>query len=116
MSAFQSQRQALQNQLETIRQGLGEDANDAGPSPKAAEPSTQAISNVVQGVLKQLLTSLLEKQGKLQLVRQFEEEGRARLEYVGPGGKRQVIEDLCAAPDDRRMLETVLRLIIHERG
>lgn len=109
MDSFQAQRRALQDQLEVIRTGLGpEEEHFAAPQASQAD-----VSNVVQGVLKQILTSLLEKQGKLQLVRRFEEDGRPRLEYLAPTGKRQVVEDLCAAEDDRRMLETVLRLISH---
>ena len=110
MSAFQQQRKSLQDQLATIQLGLGEEAQDAGPRPSSTAPA----SHVVQGVLKQLLTSLMASQGKLHLVRHFEEDGRPRIEYVGPGGKRQIIDDLCSAPDDRRMLETVLRLIVHQ--
>jgi DNA-binding transcriptional MerR regulator len=110
MDSFQDQRKALQDQLEAIRASLG-------PEDQADEPFAGArqgdVSSVVQGVLKQILTSLLEKQGKLQLVRRFEEDGRPRLEYLAPTGKRQVVEDLCAAEEDRRMLETVLRLISH---
>lgn len=112
MASFQSQRLALQNQLEAI--GAGIETEDRPFENAGAAPApVQNPSAVVQGVLKQLLTSLLERQGKLQLVRHFEEEGRPRVEYLAPGGKRQIIDDLCAAEEDKRMLETVLRLIMH---
>jgi DNA-binding transcriptional MerR regulator len=115
MDSFQDQRKALQDQLEAIRQSLGPEDQADEPFAGAAAPAPAAVnvSAVVQGVLKQLLTSLLEKQGKLQLVRRFEEDGHPRLEYMAPTGKRQVVEDLCAAEEDRRMLETVLRIIAH---
>ncbi|MDB5096862.1 MAG: MerR family regulatory protein [Cyanobacteria bacterium RYN_339] len=113
MDSFQVQRKALQDQLEAIRTSLGPEDQADEPFAAGAPPAPADVSSVVQGVLKQLLTSLLEKQGKLQLVRRFEEDGRPRLEYLAPTGKRQVVEDLCAADEDRRMLETVLRLISH---
>ena len=70
-------------------------------------------SRLVQGVLKQLLSSLLEKKGKLQLVRRFEEDGRAKLEYVAPTGKKQLIDDVLTSDEDRRLMETVLTLILN---
>lgn len=118
MASFQTQRKALQDQLEAIRTSIESEGGarpfeNLGETAQAGVQPSGHTSAVVQGVLKQLLTSLLERQGKLQLVRRFEEEGRPRLEYLAPGGKRQVIDDLCAAEEDRRMLETVLRLIMH---
>lgn len=95
-------KQDLTEKLEKLR------AEIDGEAPPAPVADTSAI---VQGVLKQLMTALLEKQGKLQLVSRNQEAGRAFIEYAAPGGKKQIVEDLCATDDDRRLLETVLRII-----
>lgn len=119
---FEEERQHLERLLGEVRlasQAAAESAPQA-PSPvapQAAEPVAESqlggeqVSVVVQGVLKQLLTSLLARQGRLQLVGRHEEEGRVRLEYLAPNGKRQLVEEVCAAPADRDQLETILRLI-----
>jgi DNA-binding transcriptional MerR regulator len=102
MALAAAQRQALAAQLEEVRR--------AAEGEPAQAPETSAL---VQGVLKQLLTSLLERQGKLQLVRRFEEGGKVRLEYAAPNGKHQVIDDLLATEADQRLMETVLGLILN---
>ncbi|MEB3329533.1 MAG: MerR family transcriptional regulator [Candidatus Sericytochromatia bacterium] len=83
----------------------------AGPPPQPDGAAIASQGETVQGVLKQLLTALLERQGKLQLLGRREAEGRAYLDYVGPGGRLQSVEDLCSSEADRRMLDTVLNLI-----
>src|SRR5690606_30516965 len=85
LEATRAQREALDAQLRRIQATVEPEAVQASASAPLDE------SRLVQGVLKQLLTSLLEKQGKLQLVRRYEEEGRRLLEYGGPGGRKQVI-------------------------
>jgi DNA-binding transcriptional MerR regulator len=84
--------------------------------PRAADGpvAPPAAGDTVQGVLKQLLTALMERQGKLQYLGRREAEGRAYLDYMGPGGRLQSVEDLCASEGDRRLLETVLNLIAAE--
>lgn len=94
LEAFEAQRLALDAQMAAMR--------------GAVEPGGASV----QAVLKQLLTALLEKQGKLQLVRRFEEDGRPRLEYAAPGGRTQVVEDVCATSEDRALMERVLSLIL----
>lgn len=113
MAAAAAQREILMAQLETVRQAMeGESPLAAGTIETPAE-SALDTSTVIQGVLKQLLTSLLERRGALQLVRRFEEGGRPKLEYVAPTGKHQVIDDLCTRPEDQKLLETVLSLILN---
>ena len=63
-------------------------------------------------MLKQLLSALLEKQGKLQFAGRMEDGGRAYVEYTGPGGRKQIVEDLCATEADRKLLDTVLSIIL----
>lgn len=109
LEATRAQREALKTQLEAIRASIGPTEGPEAPEAEAASPDR---SQIVQGVLKQLLTSLLEKQGKLQLVRRYEEDGRTMVEYAAPTGKKQVVEDMAAAEADRRLLETVLAMIL----
>lgn len=108
-----AQREALMAQISRVRADIDAlESPEAGPAePTAGEPVD--TSKLVQSVLKQLLTSLLEKQGKLQLVRRYEEGGRPLLEYASPTGKRQVIDDVCQTDDDRKLLETVLTIILN---
>jgi DNA-binding transcriptional MerR regulator len=123
MASFVAQQAALQAQLDLIRvtvEASGtEAAAPAAPveAPTATAPAapTEAVdpSQLVQGVLKQLLSSLLEKKGKLQLLRRFEEDGKAKIEYLSPTGKRQVIEDVLTNDEDRKLMETVLTLILN---
>jgi DNA-binding transcriptional MerR regulator len=120
LEAFGTQQQALASQIDLIRTTVeAEGAAQPGPAPAEAPvaeaPAAPALdaSHLVQGVLKQLLSSLLEKKGKLQLVRRFEEEGRSRIEYLAPTGKKQVIDDVLTSDEDRRLMETVLTLILN---
>ena len=112
LASFASQRTALADQLSAIRSVVEVEppVGAAAPEPAAG---VEDASRLVQGVLKQLLSSLLEKQGKLQLVRRFEEEGRSKLEYMAPSGKHQIIEDVLTSDEDRRLMETVLTLILN---
>jgi DNA-binding transcriptional MerR regulator len=120
MEAFVAQQQTLDAQLASLREAA--EAQPAEGAPAAPETETPAVptaateldqSHIVQGVLKQLLSSLLAKQGKLQLLRRFEEDGKAKLEYLAPTGKRQVIEDVVTSDADRQLMETVLTLILN---
>ncbi|MFN3430819.1 MAG: MerR family transcriptional regulator [Candidatus Sericytochromatia bacterium] len=124
VAAFAAQQQTLQAQLELIRLTVeAEPSLAAAPAmpeaptpidaPAVADAPEVDPSRLVQGVLKQLLSSLLEKKGKLQLVRRFEEDGHAKLEYLAPTGKRQVIEDVLTNDEDRKLMETVLTLILN---
>jgi DNA-binding transcriptional MerR regulator len=110
LETFGAQQAALKAQLDMIRVSV---EGEPGPGPAATSESTLDASHLVQGVLKQLLSSLLEKKGKLQLVRRFEEEGRSKIEYLAPTGKKQVIEDVLTSDEDRRLMETVLTLILN---
>lgn len=126
LDSFATQQQALAAQLNLIRTTVEAEgvtgplaaptdaapAEQMGPAQPEAAPALDA-SHLVQGVLKQLLSSLLEKKGKLQLVRRFEEEGRSRIEYLAPTGKKQVIDDVLTSDEDRRLMETVLTLILN---
>ncbi|HEY9722953.1 MAG TPA: MerR family transcriptional regulator [Oscillatoriaceae cyanobacterium] len=103
-----AQREALFAQLTRIQHGLEPESGEAAPEPAPAVDTSQLI----QAVLKQLLTAVMAKQGKLQLVRRFEEDGKTRLEYQAPTGKRQIVEDVCTSEADRKLLETVLTLIL----
>lgn len=117
LDAYLASRLELQQRLEKLRGEVelepGSPAAEPGqtvtPAPAVAGPST---SDVVQGVLKQLLSALLEKQGKLQLAGRHEEGGKAYIEYAAPGGRKQVVEDLCATEADRKLLDTVLSIIL----
>lgn len=120
MEAFLAQQRTLEGQLAAIRAAVeSEPVEGAAATPEASEAPTPAAvgeldqSHLVQGVLKQLLSSLLAKQGKLQLLRRFEEDGKAKLEYLAPTGKRQVIEDVVTSDADRQLMETVLTLILN---
>lgn len=119
MDAFLAQQQTLEGQLAAIRAAVeSEPVEGAAATPEAEAPAPTAVSeldqsHLVQGVLKQLLSSLLAKQGKLQLLRRFEEDGKAKLEYLAPTGKRQVIEDVVTSDADRQLMETVLTLILN---
>lgn len=121
MEAFVAQQQTLDAQLAAIREAVEAEPAEAsaGPVAEAEAPSAPTVtteldqSHLVQGVLKQLLSSLLAKQGKLQLLRRFEEDGKAKLEYLAPTGKRQVIEDVVTSDADRQLMETVLTLILN---
>jgi DNA-binding transcriptional MerR regulator len=120
MEAFLAQQRTLEGQLAAIRTAAeSEPVEGAAATPEAGEaPTPTAVSeldqsHLVQGVLKQLLSSLLAKQGKLQLLRRFEEDGKAKLEYLAPTGKRQVIEDVVTSDADRQLMETVLTLILN---
>jgi DNA-binding transcriptional MerR regulator len=121
VAAFAAQQQTLQAQLELIRLTVEAEPSLAAPQAPVEPPSLADAphapevdpSRLVQGVLKQLLSSLLEKKGKLQLVRRFEEDGHAKLEYLAPTGKRQVIEDVLTNDEDRKLMETVLTLILN---
>jgi chromosome-anchoring protein RacA len=111
LESARQQREALHAQLASIQTQM-----EGGESPIPTETVVVAqpdTSHVVQSVLKQLLTAIMEKQGKLQLVRRFEEEGKQRVEYMAPTGKRQIVDDVCTSEADRRMLETVLALILN---
>jgi DNA-binding transcriptional MerR regulator len=119
LAAFAAQQGTLATQLEAI-QKAAEAEGVPGLAPAPGEPvatpegvSPADASRLVQGVLKQLLSSLLEKKGKLQLVRRFDEDGRAKLEYVAPTGKKQLIDDVLTSDEDRRLMETVLTLILN---
>lgn len=113
LESFATQQQALTSQLDLIRTTVeAEGATGPLPTPTEAAPALDA-SHLVQGVLKQLLSSLLEKKGKLQLMRRFEEDGRSRIEYLAPTGKKQVIDDVLTSDEDRRLMETVLTLILN---
>lgn len=109
LEATRTQREALKTQLEAIRASIGPVEGEEAPAAPASGPDR---SQIVQGVLKQLLSSLLEKQGKLQLVRRYEEDGRTMVEYAGPTGKKQVVEDMTGTDEDRRLMETVLAIIL----
>jgi DNA-binding transcriptional MerR regulator len=120
LEAFAAQQGTLASQLEAIQKAADAEGVPggaeaiAGPEAPAAEGVSAAdASRLVQGVLKQLLSSLLEKKGKLQLVRRFDEDGRAKLEYVAPTGKKQLIDDVLTSDEDRRLMETVLTLILN---
>jgi DNA-binding transcriptional MerR regulator len=120
MEAFVAQQQTLDAQLASIREAVeSEPAEGAPTAPEIEAPAAPTAateldqSHIVQGVLKQLLSSLLAKQGKLQLLRRFEEDGKAKLEYLAPTGKRQVIEDVVTSDADRQLMETVLTLILN---
>lgn len=118
LDTFVAQQQALDGQLASIRAAVeSEPTAAAAPAPEALPEATSAPeldqSQLVQGVLKQLLSSLLARQGKLQLLRRFEEDGKAKIEYLAPTGKRQVIEDVVTSDADRQLMETVLTLISH---
>lgn len=102
VEATRAQREAFFAQLTRVQHGLE-------PEAGAAPADT---SQLVQAVLKQLLTAVMAKQGKLQLVRRFEEDGKTRLEYQAPTGKHQIVEDVCTSEADRKLLETVLTLIL----
>lgn len=116
---FSEERDKLAHLLEAVRQSAGDLATGApegaakpeAPAPEGSPLAGDSLSLVVQGVLKQLLTSLLARQGRLQLVGRHEDEGRVRLEYLAPNGKRQLVDEVCTAPADRDQLETILRLI-----
>ena len=114
--AFVAQQAALESQLASIQASVESEGAPApapeAPAPAAAGPEVDP-SQLVQGVLKQLLSSLLAKKGKLQLLRRFEEDGTAKLEYLAPTGKRQVIEDVLTSEEDRKLMETVLTLILN---
>lgn len=111
LETTRAQREALESQIKAIQSVL-EPGTDPEPAASPAAPELDA-SRLVQGVLKQLLTSLLEKQGKLQLVRRYEEDGRCLLEYGAPTGRKQVIEDVLATDEDRKLMETVLTIILN---
>ena len=116
LEAFVAQQAALESQLASIQASVESEGAPApapeAPAPAAAGPEVDP-SQLVQGVLKQLLSSLLAKKGKLQLLRRFEEDGTAKLEYLAPTGKRQVIEDVLTSEEDRKLMETVLTLILN---
>ena len=109
LEATRQQREALKTQLEAIRASIGPVEGEEAPAVATGGPDR---SQIVQGVLKQLLSSLLEKQGKLQLVRRYEEDGRTMVEYAAPTGKKQVVEDMTGTDEDRRLMETVLAIIL----
>lgn len=113
---FSEEREKLTRLLEGVAQAAEGQAPSLPSAPTAQGHAANALggeslSVVVQGVLKQLLTSLLARQGRLQLVGRHEDEGRVRLEYLAPNGKRQLVDEVCTAPADREQLETILRLI-----
>ena len=116
LEGYLGARRELQDRLEGLRAELDHEpgqpaaAAPAGPVPPPALAA--ATSEVVQGVLKQLLSALLEKQGKLQVAGRHEEGGKAFIEYLAPGGRKQVVEDLCATEADRKLLDTVLSIIL----
>lgn len=91
--------------------GAAGEENAGAPEASAPAGATGASGETVQGVLKQLLTALMARQGKLQFLGRREADGRSYLDYVGPGGRMQSVEDLCATEADRRLLDTVLNLI-----
>ena len=96
VALYAAERQALLERVESV------------------EAVVQSSTRVVAGVLKQLLTSVMEKQGKLSLVRRYQEDDKIFLEYVSPSGKRQLIQDWVVADEDRRLLDTVLALVLAE--
>lgn len=132
---YLASREALQAQLEALRASLPEEAPvPDGPEaassaeavvPEAGQASTSSAppitpapplggpdpSAIVQGVLKQLLSALLARQGRLQYLGRRETQGRLWLDYMGPGGRMQSVEDLCRSEADRQLLETVLQRI-----
>lgn len=110
LEAFLAQQSALESQLAAIQASV-----EAEEAPQAVSAPAEAIdaSQLVQGVLKQLLSSLMAKQGKLQLLRRFEEDGKAKLEYLAPTGKRQVIEDVLTSDEDRKLMEAALTVILN---
>lgn len=114
LEGYLEARKELQARLESLREEVeltpGAPAVEAPAAPAA--PAGPSTSEVVQGVLKQLLSALLEKQGKLQHAGRVEEGGRAYVEYLGPGGRKQIVEDLCATDADRKLLDTVLSIIL----
>ncbi len=112
LDSYLAARGDLQDRLEKLRTEVELEPGHPAAVPVQPPAMGPATSEVVQGVLKQLLSALLEKQGKLQLVGRHEEGGKAFIEYAAPGGRKQVLEDLCAAEADRKLLDTVLSIIL----
>ncbi|MEB3284286.1 MAG: MerR family transcriptional regulator [Candidatus Sericytochromatia bacterium] len=109
LESYVSAHHELQTRLEALGASV-----EAPPlsSNEAAKPDVEFdTSYVVQGVLKQLLSALLARQGKLQFLGRRETQGQHWLDYMGPGGRMQSVPDLCATEADRRLLDSVLQLI-----
>lgn len=117
LDGYLAARRDLQDRLENLRAEVEvEPGAPAAAAPAVPAAPTASTSEVVQGVLKQLLSALLEKQGKLQLAGRLEEGGRTYIEYAAPGGRKQIVEDLCATEADRKLLDTVLSIILAGHG
>lgn len=112
LEAYVTAHHELQTRLENIQASVEDAAaTDREPQTGAGQPSGLDTSHIVQGVLKQLLSALLARQGKLQFLGRRETQGQSWLDYMGPGGRMQSVVDLCATEADRRLLDSVLQLI-----
>lgn len=114
LEAYLEQRTAVQDRLAQLGRDAGVESVDEPVAAPVEPPIDPRV--IVQGVLKQLVTALMARQGKLQFVGKTEEGGKVRLEYLAPGGKKQIVEDFCGGDAERQMLETVLRLIAPVSG
>lgn len=112
LEAYVAAHHELQARLETL-QATTKHSEPEGGEAQNASTSQGGLdtSQIVQGVLKQLLSALLARQGKLQFLGRREAQGQAWLDYMGPGGRMQSVLDLCATEADRRLLDSVLQLI-----
>jgi DNA-binding transcriptional MerR regulator len=112
LEAYVTAHHELQTRLESLGNSLS-DTGTAESGTRPAEPVAAVIdtSQIVQGVLKQFLSALLARQGKLQFLGRRETQGQQWLDYMGPGGRMQSVLDLCATEADRRLLDSVLQLI-----
>ncbi|HEY9766529.1 MAG TPA: helix-turn-helix domain-containing protein [Chroococcales cyanobacterium] len=63
---------------------------------------------IVSGVLKQLLAQLLAAQGKLVAI----DTGADRIVYLAPGNVRHVVDIACRSPEERRLLDSVVAILV----